>query len=50
MSHKSCLLVYNIAGYRNDNTNKYPIFMDGIKRQFQTFNGELKVIVSGNGS
>ena len=46
---KRCLIVYNIAGYRHDNTNKYPFFMEGIKRQFQTFNGELKIIVAGNG-
>lgn len=47
--NKRCLLVYNIAGYKNDNTMLYINFMNGIKEQFKTFSGELKVIVSGNG-
>jgi hypothetical protein len=45
MSKKS-LLVYNICGIAKDNTLNYPVFMNAIKKQFETFNGTLKVVVS----
>lgn len=44
---KKALIVYNICGIAKDNTDTYPIFMRAIKKQFKTFNGLLKVVVSG---
>jgi len=44
---KKTLIVYNICGIAKDNTHLYPTFMESIKKQYDTFNGNLKVIVSG---
>ena len=44
---KKALIVYNICGILKDNTDIYPAFMNAIRSQYKTFNGELKVIVSG---
>lgn len=44
---KKALIVYNICGILKDNTETYPIFMDSIRKQYNTFKGNLKVIVSG---
>lgn len=44
---KKALIVYNICGIAKDNTDVYPVFMDAIKKQYDTFNGNLKTIVSG---